>query len=211
MKDRNRATKKGDEIGTRRRYPLPITTGTGLSKRLLLVAAGLLAFGRNAWADVGNVASDRHLFAESVKAVDASCVVRTQLTSQELAAPQPAMITLGLRNVAELDAKIQKGEIVSASEMEARYYPTPEAWVAVANWALSQGLTVGPEDSTHMSVMTRGPVSQVANAFQVRFARVRGNDGKEYTSAVSTPSIPSGIAKAATGILQLQQIGRAHV
>ena len=210
MRARNTATKKGKQIGTLRRHLLPMATAMCLPKNFFLVTVGLLALGHNAWADVGNVADDRHLFADSVKAVDAIRVVGTQVTSQELAAPQSAMITLGLRNVAELDAKIQKGEIVSASEMEARYYPTHDTWTAVANWALSQGLRVAPEDNTHMSVMTRGQVSQVANAFQVRFARVRGNDGKEYTSAVSTPSIPSGIAKAATGILQLQPHLRPH-
>ena len=149
MKDRDIATKKGDQIVTRQRHLHPMAMAMGYPKVFLLVTAGLLVLGCNAWADVGNVASDRHLFAESVKAVDAIRVVRTQLTSQELAAPQPAMITLGLRNVTELDVKIQKGEIVSASEMEARYYPTHDMWTAVANWALSQGLTVGPEESTH--------------------------------------------------------------
>ena len=204
MKGRNTAPKKGDQLLTPQRHVQPMAMAMSYPKIFLLVTVGLLALGHSAWADAANVADDRHPFAESVKAVDASRVVRTQVTGQELAAPQSAMITLGLRNVAELDAKIQKGEIVSASEMEARYYPTHDTWTAVANWALSQGLTVGPEDSTHMSVMARGQVSQVANAFQVRFARVRGNDGKEYTSAVSTPSIPTGIAKAAMGILQLQ-------
>ena len=190
MKDRNTATEKGKPIGTPRRHPLPMVMAIGFPKLLLLVTVGLLDLGHSAWADAANVANDRHLFTESVKAVDASRVVRTQLTSQELAAPQPAMITLGLRNVAELDAKVQKGQIVSASEREARYYPTHEAWAAVADWALSQGLTVGPENSTHMSVMTGGQVSQVATAFQVQFARVRGNDGKEYNLRVLVhPSI----------------------
>ena len=39
---------------------------------------------------------------------------------------------------------------------------------------------------------------------------MRGDDGKEYTSAISTPSIPSGIAKAVTGILRLQPHLRPH-
>ena len=210
MRARNTATKKGKQIGTLRRHLLPMATAMCLPKNFFLVTVGLLVLSRNAWADVGNVASDRHLFAESVKAVDSIRVVRTQVTSQELAAPQSAMITLGLRNVAELDTKIQKGEIVSVSEMEARYYPTHDTWAAVANWALSQGLRVAPEDGTHMSVMTRGQVSQVANAFQVRFARVRGDDGIEYTSAISIPSTPSGIAEAVTGILRLQPHLRPH-
>ena len=204
MNGRNTATKKGDGVVTPWRNLLPMTTAMGFPRKLLVVTAALLALGRNAWADPGNVEGDRHLFSEAVKAVDASRIVRAQLTSQELAAPQPAMITLGLRNVAELDAKIQKGEIISASEMEVRYYPSHEAWVAVANWAQSQGLAVDPEDGTHMSVTVHGQVTQVAAAFQTRFARVLGSDGNEYTAAVSPATVPTEIAPFIAGVSKLQ-------
>lgn len=204
MKSRNTAAKKGDEIGTPRRHLLPMASGIGFSKKLLVVMAALLALGRSAWADARNASNGRHPVAESVITVDASRIVRMQLTSQELGASQPAIIALNLRNRDELAARIARGDVVSAAEMAASYYPTHETWAAVANWATSQGLAVAPEDSAHMSVMTHGRVDQVANALQVKFARVRGEDGKEHTSAISAPSIPSEFASSVSGILRLQ-------
>jgi kumamolisin len=211
VRDRNTATKKGDEIGTPRRHLRPMAIGMAFPKILLLVVAALLAIGGNARADVGDAANGQHLVTESVKAVDASRIVRTQLTSQELAATQPATIALNLRNRDELAARIVKGDIISPAEMAARYYPTHETWAAVANWATSQSLAVAPEDNTRMSVVTHGRVDQIANALRVQFARVQGDDGKEYTSAISAPSIPSEFTSSVSGILRLQPQFHPHI
>ena len=204
MNGRSTATKKGDGVVTPRRHLLPMPTAMGYPKIFLLVTAGLLVLGRNAWADAGNVANGRHLVEESVKAVDASRIVRTQLTATELAADQPANVVLNLCNSAELAARVVKGDIVSPAEMAARYYPTHETWASVANWAQSQGVAVDPEDSTHMSVTVHGQVTQVAAAFQTRFARVLGSDGNEYTAAVSPATVPTEIAPFIAGVSKLQ-------
>ncbi len=141
---------------------------------------------------------------DSVRPPESSSIVRAELTGEELARSQPATIILNLRNRAELEARVQKGERISPSEMAARFYPARETWSAVANWALSQGLTVEPEGASRMSVVVHGQVAQVANAFQARFARVRGADGAEYTSAVTSPSVPSDLAPSIAGVLRLQ-------
>jgi hypothetical protein len=159
---------------------------------------------------IGVSAADPRITVSSVHAPEASAVLRADLTSQELESPQRASIVLHLRNVAELDARIQKGDIVSPAEMEARYYPAHETWAAVADWAQSQGLTVDPEDGTHMSVSVHGQVAQVAAAFQTRFARVRGSDGNEYTAAVAPATVPAEIAPFIAGVSKLQPQNRVR-
>ena len=141
---------------------------------------------------------------DSVRAVESSPIVRSNLTPEESAADQPAMITLNLRNVDELKARIAKGDIISPQEMQEKYYPTHEDWQTVAFWAQSQGLTVEPENMTHMSVKTHGQASITALAFQTQLSRVLGSDDVEYTAAVTPASVPSEIAPKVSGVLKLQ-------
>ena len=114
------------------------------------------------------------------------------------------MITLNLRNQDELKARIAKGDVISPQEMETTYYPTHEDWQTVAFWAQSQGLTVEPENMTHMSVKTHGQASITALAFQTQLSRVLGSDDVEYTAAVTPASVPSEIASKVSGVLKLQ-------
>jgi hypothetical protein len=179
--------------------PKPMTSGFNRTLALIALAPSLpAAQGKTAAAQSARITLD------SVWAPAGGSIVRTELTRQELTQPQTATIVLTLRNRAELEARVQRGEIISPSEMAARYYPTRESWAAVAGWASAQDLAVEPEDCTHMSVTFRGRVAQVADALQTRFARVRGDDGRQYTSAISAPSIPAAIAATVAGILRLQ-------
>ena len=152
---------------------------------------------------------DMHAVAPASRAefaiakVSESSIVRN-LTPAEMAADQHAHIALGLRNKTELDARVAHGEIISREEMAARYYPTRETWASVAAWAAGQGLAVAPEDLTHMTVFTHGTVAQVGRAFQTRFARVRGTDRREYSSAIDAPSMPLEVSAPVTGIMALQ-------
>jgi len=141
---------------------------------------------------------------ESVKAPEASSIVRSDLTPEEAAADQTAIITLNLRNLDELKARIAAGDVILPQEMAETYYPTHDDWQTVAIWAQSQGLTVAPPNITHMSVRAHGQVFQVASALQTHFARVHGEDGKEYTAAVTQVSIPSEIASKVSGVRGLQ-------
>lgn len=141
---------------------------------------------------------------ESVKSAESFATVRNELTPEELAAPQSAMITLNLRNRDELAARVAKGDVISPQEMEEKYYPTHETWQSVAFWAQAQGLTVEDENSTHMSVKAHGQVAQIAAALNTRFARVLGDDGKEYTAAVTPASLPAELAPVVSGVLRLQ-------
>jgi hypothetical protein len=93
----------------------------------------LLAF----FLPLGAGASEARSVINSLQVPAAASIVRTDLTAEELARDQPASIALRLRNFAELDARVQRGEIISGEEMVARYYPTHETWAASAAWATS--------------------------------------------------------------------------
>jgi len=131
-------------------------------------------------------------------------VVRQLLTPAETAVAQSAHFVLAMRNLDELQARVQRGEVLTLGEMASRYLPTHETWAKVADWARSQGLTVAAEDTSRMTVFASSSVTQVETALQMRFARVIGTDGLEYTSAITPPAIPAELGGLVVGILKLQ-------
>jgi kumamolisin len=131
-------------------------------------------------------------------------IIRKTLTKAEQDTLQKAHFALRLQNFAELRSRIEKGEVISLKEMQARYLPTKEQWHKVAAWAIAHGYVVGAPDDTRMTVFATGTVAQTEKALHAKFARIMGTDGKEYTSAVGAPLLPDEIASLVTGVLQLQ-------
>ncbi len=134
----------------------------------------------------------------------AGTVIRQELTGAELAAGQSVNFALKLRNYEELQSRIRKGDVISMGEMQATFLPTQETWAKVAAWARAQGMAVRDEDASRMTVFASSSVTRVESALQMRFARVVGTDGREYTSAITPPSIPAGLADCVIGIRKLQ-------
>jgi serine/threonine protein kinase, bacterial len=159
---------------------------------------------------------DRAVLNGSIKAVPANVpagatgphITRTDLRPEELNATMPFNVALKMRNFAELEARLAQGETIDPGEMAARYWPLPEDYAATANWLTQQGFTIGPESGGFM-IFVRGTVAQVRDAFQVSFARV-ANEGAEFTSAISAPSVPAELAPALIGINGLQPHLRKH-
>ena len=131
-------------------------------------------------------------------------VVRAELRLQEALAPQSVAFELKLRNFDELCRRISNGEVLSLPEMTERYFPTPEEWKNVAQWAAVNGYSVRPPDSTRMTVFAEGSVVQTEKALHIRFARVIGTDGAEYTAAVDSPILPEEIGNV------VRQVRRLH-
>ena len=134
----------------------------------------------------------------------AGTVTRQLLTSAELGAKQPVHFVLKLRNFDELQVRIQRGDVISPAELTARYFPTHETWTKVAAWARAQGFTVNDEDTSRMTVFASSSVTQVEAALQMKFARVVGTDGREYSSAITPPAIPAELGDSVIGVLKLQ-------
>lgn len=137
-------------------------------------------------------------------------ITRRELKAEELAAPMDFAVSLTMRNYAELEARIGRGEVISPAEMAAKYDPAVEDYNKVADWIQSQGMTITHESTHHLAVFAEGTVSQVKAAFAVDFARVTGVDGVEYSSAITAPSVPAEVASGILGINGLQPHIRMH-
>jgi kumamolisin len=133
------------------------------------------------------------------------------LTADELAAPMPFSVSLVMRDFQGLQARLAAGEQISPAEMEARYLPLQSDFDRLSAWLRGQGFTPTLSDRLHMTVFVTGPVSRIAGALGVRFARVAVSDG-EYTSAISEPAVPADLAPVVLCVNELQpQFRLRHV
>jgi kumamolisin len=136
-------------------------------------------------------------------------ISRRTLRTDESGAEMEFEVALKMRNFSELQQRINKGELISAGEMEAKYDPLPADYQAVTDWITSQGFKITRQDGNHLAIFVRGKVSQIQQALQVNFARVTA-EGKEYTSAVTAPGVPTAVSSLLVGINGLQPHVRAH-
>jgi len=136
-------------------------------------------------------------------------ISRRALRQEETAATLEFEVTLKMRNLAELQDRVSRGELISPQEMSAKYDPAPADYQAVRKWITKQGFTVSREDTNRMAIFATGKVSQIGQALQVDFARVM-SDSVEFTSAISAPVVPDAVAPLLVGINGLQPHLRAH-
>ena len=117
------------------------------------VAALMLAMAGFTGAQGQTVGATRVVFGNSIKAVPMdntvstaavtmpqtrtkAAVTRTALTAEELAAPMGFQVSLKMRNLAELQARVNQGEVISREEMAEKYDKTP--YQVALNWLISQ-------------------------------------------------------------------------
>jgi kumamolisin len=136
-------------------------------------------------------------------------ISRTALSATEARAKMDFEVTLKLRHFDELQNRINRGELISFPEMQARYQPLASDYATVAAWATGAGFQLTRRDKTHMAVFARGTVGQIQQAMDLSFARVT-SQGKEYTSAISAPQVPATVASLLVGINGLQPHLRPH-
>jgi sugar lactone lactonase YvrE len=165
-----------------------------------------------------SAAPARISFENSILAVPASVagavprqgrLVRTTLTAQETAASVHFEVALRMRNFAELQARLARGEQVPRAEMAARYFPLPADHDRLVAWLTAQGFIITNTDASRLAVFARGTVDQVQAALQTRFARVATPEG-EFTAAVAAPSLPADVGAPVLGIHGLQPHLHAH-
>ncbi|HTU00990.1 MAG TPA: S53 family peptidase [Candidatus Sulfotelmatobacter sp.] len=179
---------------------------TGAKSAAACLAAACLC-GPHLLAEAG---ADARTLAGSVRLPDAgglaigrARILRTALTPGELSAPLSFSVTLRMRDLEGLRARIASGARVPDQEMDARYLPLRGDYERVAAWLAAQGFEQTLRDRSHTSVFARGSVASVARAFGLRFARVAASDG-EYTSAISAPAIPRDLAAGVLSVNGLQ-------
>ena len=131
-------------------------------------------------------------------------LLRSQLTQLEAEETIDFSIALKMRNFAELQGRVGKGEIISLDEMAAKYCPAVADYNKVAEWLTAQGFTVKPVAKYNLSVFAAGTVTQIERVFQTKFGRVKVG-GVEYTSALRAPTLPSDVASPVLGVNGLQR------
>ncbi len=174
--------------------------------RLCVFALGLtLALGaasaRAQSTSAGRVRMDKSFRA--VAPAGGAATVRDTLTPEEAGAPMQIRLMLRVRNAAELERRVEAGEIISREEMAARFLPEAADHQAVSAWLTSQGLTVAPAGAAHAAVIARGTAAQLEKAFETHFARVQYR-GEEHTSATVAPSVPADIQARVSSVHGLQ-------
>ena len=108
-------------------------------------------------------------------------------------------IPLTLRNQAELEARVNAGEVLSGEELKAKYFPLQSDYDIVATWLKGEGFTVDAIADTNLAVFAHGTVAQVQASFQVETGLVTA-DGADRAVTLSAPSLPADIAKPALGV-----------
>lgn len=187
-------------------------TAASLKRSVSLLAAAAL------WAAGGPVPARAAVPAPvegSVRKPDAAGqigtarVVRTTLTPAELAAPMSFSVSLRMRDLAGLQARVAAGETIPFAELEARYLPLASDYARVAAWLQSQGLAAPTGSRAHLNLFASGSAAAVARALGVTMARVASVDG-EFTSAVSDPAVPADLAGVVLSVNGLQPEFRPH-
>jgi hypothetical protein len=184
-----------------------------------LLLSTLLLLGSPSYLQAAVSPLPRVLSPESIKKIPAgqaaaagpqqARILRMALSADETSAPMDVEVALRMRNFAELQARVARGEIISREEMAAKYFPLAADYEAMAAWLTAQGLTVTRDDTMRLSLFARGTISQLKQAFQVDFARVTTEDG-EFTSAITAPSLPAALEPALVGVNGLQPHLRPH-
>jgi kumamolisin len=173
---------------------------------LLVLACAMLAIPMSAGV----------MLSESVKEVplDAPATgphrVRETLTASELAEPLRFVVSLRMRDLVDLEARISSSQLVPRAELEQTYLPLKADYDRVSAWLVAQGFALTLTDRNHTNLFARGSIAQASATFGVAFARVSTGDG-EFSSAVTAPSIPAEFAAVVVGIEGLQPHIRMHV
>ena len=113
-------------------------------------------------------------------------------------------VALRLRNYADMQARIARGEIISRAELERTYLPLPGDYAAVVAWLKSQGFTITRDDPSRLVVYASGRLPQIRKGLQVHLVSVTANGGRVYHAADTAPSLPQSIAGPVLGINHLQ-------
>jgi hypothetical protein len=169
------------------------------------------------FANAADLVSGRASYPDSVRDVETAPigstrsprVSRTALRADELSSTMTVEVGLRMRNFDEMQARIARGELISAQEKETRYFPLAADHDRLVQWMQAQGFEIVRTDQNRLAVFARAPVEMIAKALQVSFARVTTVDG-EFTSAVTAPSLPADFAPVVLGFHGLQPHIRRH-
>lgn len=129
------------------------------------------------------------------------------LSAASKGAVLPLATTLRMRDLAGLQARVGRGELVNRAELEARYLPLERDYAAVEEWLTAQGFEIVATDVDRLGLFVRGNVGQIEASFGVKMSSVR-IDGEEHLAAEDAPRVPARLP--VLGIGGLQPLGIRH-
>jgi kumamolisin len=160
----------------------------------------------------------RHVYNESLKnlslinattARNRAMLVRDSLTKAELSEVLHIEFSLKMRNTSELQTRVNNGEIISPKEMAQKYWPLKKDREKVAEWLKLQGFLIDNIDNANLGIFVSAPVLKIQSVLNAKFSKVLYGQ-KEYTAAVTAPSLPKSISESVLGINGLQPYIAPH-
>jgi kumamolisin len=109
----------------------------------------------------------------------------------------------------DLEARVARGEVVPAEELQKRYAPDAGDREKLVTWLRAQNFDVTEVSSDGTSVYARASVDQIEKSLGVDMVRVT-KDGVTYTAAKNAPSLPADVAKSVHAIIGLQPFRQAR-
>ena len=175
-----------------------------------LVSLAVFALAIFSPAHAENFSGSRHIFADSIKEVGGNArITSTTLSSVERTTQIRFVVSLKMRNMDELEARLGAGQLIPQADMEANYLPSSQEFQSVRSWLVSQGFIVTQEDPNHTNIFVRGTAAQVEASLGATFGKVATADG-EFVSAISAPTLPEEISDSVLSINGLQPHIRMH-
>lgn len=132
------------------------------------------------------------------------------LSAAPRTAALPLAMTLRMRDFADLQSRIGRGEIVSRAELAAHYLPLARDYAAVVAWVTAQGFEITGEDPNRLGVFVRATVERIEASFGVKVSSVRIH-GEVRLAAVEAPRVPARLALLGIGGLQPLGVRQPHV
>ena len=109
----------------------------------------------------------------------------------------------------QFEARVAKGEIVPAEELEQAYGSSAKDHTALVKWLKKEGFEIVDESKDSDSIYARGTVDQIEKSLAVTMTRVT-KDGITYNAAQNAPSLPTDVGDSVHAIIGLQPFRRAH-
>jgi len=156
-------------------------------------------------ATAASAAEPRVSFPQSILPIPAPVAATAHLI---LAANQGVQQEFGvsfrMRNFAQMQERIGRGEIISRAELESNYLPLQSDYDAVVSWLVGQGFTITQNDPSRLVVYAKGTLAQIQTSLEVHMVTVTANGGNTYHAADTAPSLPLSVATPVLGINHLQ-------
>jgi kumamolisin len=109
----------------------------------------------------------------------------------------------------EMEARVAKGEVISAKELAAKYTPKAADRDKLVAWLQEQGFAIVKKTPDRTGVYASATLGKIEKSLQVQFVRVT-RDGLAYNAARTAPSLPADVGAGVRAIIGLQPYRHAN-